>query len=219
MATPTVAGVPSAHASSVSTNFCKASAVCSTCRRPWTRPSLSTIQTSCVCDPQSIPTNHFLVLTRQILRCERLAVVSESPLYWRSWRTLPTGWTPRLPRRGASLPLARRCRCLVALPARQPRSLSCDATSPTVEAAGAVDVKNASTSSLENAKNAFPTATTVLLNAFLLVEECDVKGTRCLAEPADSVAGARCDGRRRGTPIAPQLHVTISNVTIATRPV
>lgn len=95
-------------------------------------------------------------------------MVSESPLYWRSWRTLPTGWTPRLPRRGASLPLARRCRYLVALPARQPRSLSCDATSPTVEAAGAVDAKNASTSSLDNAKNAFPTATTVLLKCLPL---------------------------------------------------
>ena len=41
------------------------------------------------------------------------------------------------------------------------------------------------------------------------------RGGRCLAEPADSVAGAGCANRRRESPIARELHVMISNVTIA----
>ena len=41
------------------------------------------------------------------------------------------------------------------------------------------------------------------------------RGGRCLAEPADSDAGAGCGGRRWVTPIARELPVTISNVTIA----
>jgi len=39
------------------------------------------------------------------------------------------------------------------------------------------------------------------------------RGGRCLAQPADSVAGAGCGGRRWVTPIARELPVTISNVT------
>ena len=55
-----------------------------------------------------------------------------------------------------------------------------ECVAPSVEAAGAVDAQNASTASLENAEDAFPTAPTRLFNLlFLLKEDQDSeKGTR-----------------------------------------
>jgi hypothetical protein len=98
-----------------------------------------------------------------------------SSLYWRSWRDSPLEVHHDRPGRGADPPPALRAQGPHGAPDRSAEfeKMACDVFAPArggpVEAAGAVDAQNAPTSSLENAQNAFSTATTGLTSFFILV--------------------------------------------------
>ena len=66
----------------------------------------------------------------------------QSPLYWRSTAQLPTGWTARLPHRGANPPAALRRWGIQALPARQPTRFHTITTTALRRAAGCGSCRN-----------------------------------------------------------------------------